>query len=115
VGKQKDEPEEDAMLRMRTIAVLAMLALGACTENDTHITQRVQDRLAVEGVAPEQVHVSTLRRVVVLEGVVNDNAELNRAEMAARQVPGIMGIDNRLVVKNPVNTTGATPEEKRAP
>lgn len=103
------------MLRTATITVVAMLALGGCTENDKQITQRVQDRLAVEGVAPEQVHVSTLRRVVVLEGVVNDNTELNRAEMAAREVPGIMGVDNRLVVKNPVNTTSATPEEKRAP
>jgi osmotically-inducible protein OsmY len=99
----------------RTIALAATLALGACTENDTQITQRVQDRLATEGVAPDQVHVSTLRRVVVLEGVVNDTAELNRAELAARQVPGIMGIDNRLVVKNPVNTTGGKPEDERAP
>lgn len=103
------------MLRMRTIVIVAVLALAACTENDTQITQRVKDHLAVDGIPPDQVQVSTERRVVVLRGVVNDNAELNRAEMAARQVPGILGIDNRLTVKNPVNTTGADMDDKRDP
>jgi osmotically-inducible protein OsmY len=101
------------MFHMRTIVVFAMLALGACTDNDRQLTQRVQDRLAVEGLSPDQVQVRTVRRVVVLQGLVSDPAELNRAEMAARQVEGIIGVDNRLVVKSQVNVTGATPEEQR--
>lgn len=95
------------MLHFRTIALFAVLALGGCTQNDTEITHRVQDRLSEEGFA-NQIKVDTTRRVVKLEGVVADSQELNRAEMAARNTPGIMGVDNRLVVQNPVNVTGGT-------
>jgi hypothetical protein len=95
------------MLQMRTIAMFAVLALAGCTQNDTDITQRVQDRLAQEGLS-NQIKVDTTRRIVKLEGVVADRDELNRAEMAARNTPGIMGVDNRLVVQNPVNVTGGT-------
>jgi len=95
------------MLRLRTIALFAVLALAGCTQNDTDITRRVQDRLAEEGLS-NQIKVETTRRVVKLEGVVADRQELNRAEMAARNTPGIMGVDNRLVVQAPVNVTGGT-------
>lgn len=91
----------------RNIAALALLALGACSQNDDEITRRVQDRLASSAVS-DQVKVSTERRIVHLEGVVQDTNELNRAEMAARDIPGVLGVDNRLVIQNPVNTTGAT-------
>jgi hypothetical protein len=95
------------MLHLRTLALFAVLALGGCTQNDTEITHRVQDRLSEAGLG-SQIKVDTTRRVVKLEGVVADRQELNRAEMAARNTPGIMGIDNRLVVQNPVNVTGGT-------
>jgi hypothetical protein len=102
------------MLQMRTIAMFAVLALAGCTQNDTEITQRVQDRLAQEGLS-NQIKVDTTRRVVKLEGVVADREELNRAEMAARNTPGIMGVDNRLVVQNPVNVTGGAVDKSSAP
>jgi osmotically-inducible protein OsmY len=92
----------------------AALALAACTQNDDEITRRVRDRLTNDGIA-DQVQVSTQRRIVTLEGVVNDVPEMNRAEMAARNVPGILGVDNRIVVKNPVNITGGQMEPPRAP
>ena len=95
------------MLFARTIAAVALLALGACTQNDDEITRRVQDRLAASAVS-DQVKVSTQRRIVHLEGVVQDTNELNRAEMSARDIPGVLGVDNRLVIQNPVNVTGAT-------
>lgn len=95
------------MLHLRTIAMFAVLALAGCTQNDTDITRRVQDRLAEEGLS-NQIKVDTTRRVVKLEGVVADSQELNRAEMAARNTPGIMGVDNRLVVQGAVNVTGGT-------
>ena len=66
------------MLRLRTIAMFAVLALAGCTQNDTEITRRVQDRLAEEGLS-NQIKVDTTRRVVKLEGVVADRQELNRA------------------------------------
>ena len=93
------------MSTLRILAVSALVALGACTQNDTNITQRVQDRLA-EAAVSDQVTVSTLRRIVHLEGVVHDTNELNRAEMAARNVPGVIAVDNRLVVQAGVTTTG---------
>ena len=95
------------MLFARTIAAIALLALGACSQNDDEITRRVQDRLAASAVS-DQVKVSTQRRIVHLEGVVQDTNELNRAEMSARDIPGVLGVDNRLVVQSPVNVTGAT-------
>ena len=97
------------MLDLKIIAASGLFALGtclsACTDNDTAITRTVQDRIASEGVT-EQLTVKTTRRVVVLEGVVSDINELNRVEMAARNTPGIMGVDNRLVVQKHVETTG---------
>lgn len=102
------------MLQIRTLAMFAVLALAGCTQNDTQISQRVQDRLAGEGLA-SQIKVETTRRVVKLEGVVADRAELNRAEMAARNTPGIMGVDNRLVVQNPVNLTGGSIDTQGKP
>ncbi len=95
------------MLQFRTIAMFAALALAGCTQNDTEITQRVQDRLAQEGMT-NQIKVDTTRRIVKLEGVVSDRQELNRAEMAARNTPGILGVDNRLVIQNPVSVTGGS-------
>lgn len=100
------------MLHLRTIVMFGVLALAGCTQNDSEITHRVQDRLAEEGLA-SQVKVDTTRRVVKLEGVVADRGELNRAEMAARNTPGIMGVDNRLVVQNPVSVTGGTIDRDR--
>jgi hypothetical protein len=102
------------MLHFRTIALFAVLALAGCTQNDTEITQRVQDRLGEEGFS-NQIKVDTTRRVVKLEGVVADRQELNRAEMAARNTPGIMGVDNRLVVQSPVNVTGGTLDKDKEP
>lgn len=101
------------MLHLRTIALFGVLALAGCTQNDTEITQRVQDRLAEEGLSGNQIKVETTRRIVKLEGVVADRGELNRAEMAARNTPGIMGVDNRLVVQNPVNVTGGNVEKDK--
>jgi hypothetical protein len=111
--REREEPprEEEAMLDLRNIAVCALLGLGACTQHDLEVTRRVQARLASEGVT-DQVKVTTERRVVVLEGVVADRTELNRVELAARNTPGIMGVDNRLVVQNPVNLTGAGGTER---
>jgi hypothetical protein len=107
--------EERVMLGLRTIGMSALLMLGACSANDTQITKNVQERLAADGLT-EDVHVTTQRRIVHLDGVVDDTNELNRAEMAARNVPGVLGVDNRIVVKNPVNVTGGEWErEKRIP
>ncbi len=103
------------MLRLRTLAMFPVLALAGCTLNDTALTRRVQDRLAEDGFG-DQIQVETAHRVVKLEGVVADRAALKRAEMTARYTPGITGVDDRLVVQSPVNTTGgAIQKEGNAP
>jgi hypothetical protein len=94
------------MLDLRTIGLSVLLAVSGCSANDSQITKSVQDRLAADGLT-DDVHVKTERRIVHLDGVVDDTNELNRAEMAARNVPGVLGVDNRIVVKNPVNVTGS--------
>lgn len=83
-------------------------ALGGCaTNSDAAIDKAVQDRLYDQGVA-NQVQVSTDRRVVKLEGVVENTQERNQAEIAARQVRGVLAVDNRLVLKADVGVTGAS-------
>ena len=94
------------MLFPRIALATALLALTACAQNDTDITKHVQARLTADGIA-DQVHVSTNDRIVRLEGVVPTQTELNRAEMDARHEPGVLAVDNRLVVQAPVNLTGA--------
>ena len=96
------------MLDLRTIGLsglLALLALGACASNDAKITTSVQERLAADGLT-DDVTVTTERRIVRLDGVVEGVNELNRAEMDARNVPGVLGVDNRIVVRKAVNVTG---------
>jgi hypothetical protein len=102
------------MRNVRILALSALCALAGCAQNDAAISRRVQARLAEEGVT-DQVKVTTERRVVVLEGVVADRSELNRVELAARNTPGIMGVDNRLVIQNPVNVTGGTATSQSPP
>jgi hypothetical protein len=91
---------------VRLGAAAALLVFAACTQTDEYLTQRVETQIRVE-VPSEQVKVSTERRIVRLEGVVNDNAELNRVDATVRRVPGVLAVDNRLVVKPPVDVTGA--------
>jgi hypothetical protein len=96
----------DLRRTLRPFAAAAVLVLAACTQNDDTITREVETQIQIE--APtEQVKVTTSRRIVRLDGVVNDSAELNRIDAAARRVPGVLAVDNRLVVKPSVNTTGA--------
>ena len=90
----------------RLAAAAGLLVVAACSQSDENLTRRVEAQIQLETPA-EQVKVSTDRRVVRLEGVVNDNAELNRIDAAARRVEGVLAVDNRLIVKPPVSTTGA--------
>lgn len=96
----------DLRRTVRLVATVAVLATAACTQGDDYLTRRVEAMIQTEAPA-EQIKVSTVRRVVTIEGVVNDNAELNRIDAAARRVPGVLAVDNRLIVKASVDTTGA--------
>lgn len=99
----------DSKLARRILVIPFVFAmLTACSGNDSALDKAVQDRLADEGVPNQQIKTTTVRRVVKLEGVVSDTSELNRAEIAARSVKGVIGVDNQLVVKPQVDVTGAT-------
>lgn len=98
----------DSKLARRMLVIPFVFALTACSDSDAALDKAVHDRLADEGVPNEQIKTTTVRRVVKLEGVVSDASELNRAEIAARSVRGVIGVDNQLVVKPKVDVTGAT-------
>lgn len=105
----------DLRRTVRLVAAVSVFATAACTQGDDYLTRRVEATIQAEAPA-EQVKVTTLRRVVTIEGVVNDNAELNRIDAAARRVPGVLAVDNRLIVKPSVDTTGApAPIPQREP
>lgn len=103
------------MLSLRILAVSALLALGGCAQNDMELARRVQDRLADAGVSSDQVKVTSERRIVKLEGVVADNPQLNRVEIATRNTPGVLAVDNRLVIQSSVNVTGGEVTPPRSP
>jgi len=90
--------------------VVASVALAGCDGEDADLTRKVKDEVAKE--APiEQLQITTQRRIVTLDGVVDEPAEVDRVHAAARRVPGVLGIYNRVRTKSVVSTTGAALDE----
>lgn len=73
--------------------------------NDDSITAAVQGKLAADNiqnmnvVAFAEVDVQTERGTVILSGVVRTAEHKARAEQLARQVNGVKGITNNLMVR----------------
>lgn len=90
------------------VAVTALLTLAlACNGTDADLNRRVLVRLGQEPTPAEQFTVSTHQRIVQLKGVVHSAAERERLERAAREVDGVAGVENQLVVDAPVELTGS--------
>lgn len=93
---------------MRRFFVTVGLGLVlACTDGDADLNRRVVLRLGKEATPSEQLTVTTQKRVVRLEGVVHSSAEREQLERAAREVDGVAGVENDLVVDAPVELTGS--------
>jgi osmotically-inducible protein OsmY len=88
------------MRPLRTTLIALTVALAACNNTDARTTEGVKERLAREP-NPELVDVTTRDRIVTLRGFVDSPAEQQRLESAAREIPGVLGVDNRLGIKRP--------------
>ncbi|MBX3225666.1 MAG: BON domain-containing protein [Labilithrix sp.] len=92
----------------RLVMVVLAGALFACGGTDADVNRRVSIRLNREPTPAEQLTVTTHKRVVRLKGVVHSQAERERLERAAREVDGVAGVENQLVVEAPVELTAGT-------
>jgi osmotically-inducible protein OsmY len=83
---------------------LATIAIAGCTEH--RISRAVDDRLAHDPKAA-LVHAHTRRQIVTLEGAVESADDRLRLVALVEDVPGVLGVEDRVVVRPPPNVTGA--------
>ena len=89
---------------MRSIqALFVALALFACDKPDPRITGAVKDRLATE--ANAAIDVSSHDGIVTLRGHVATEAQRDRVETTAREIDGVLGVDDELEVGPPITMT----------
>lgn len=101
---------------MRTLGgvVLAVvLALTACSRTDERINEAVKERLSSEPTPLAQIDVQTSDRIVRLTGVVATENERERVVRIVRDMDDVLGVDNRLTVQQPVQTTGERNDGER--
>lgn len=94
------------MKKLGGIILAAALALAACSRTDERINDAVKERLANEPTPLSQIEISTSSRIVKLNGVVANERERERVERIVRDMDDVLGVDNRLTVARPVQTTG---------
>lgn len=98
-------------LSLLSIAVVAMLALGACSStsnktagekfDDATITAQVKSKLAAEKIGTlTKVDVDTNLGTVYLNGTVSSLELRQRAESIARNVKGVNAVVNNLTVRS---------------
>jgi osmotically-inducible protein OsmY len=95
---------------MKLMAALLLGLVIACDSgsDDKKLNDAVRQRLAGEPTPAVQLQISTKERVVTLSGVVATEAERDRILRIVRDTDRVLGIDNRLTVQRPVETTGAS-------
>lgn len=96
------------MSKLRSLVLVAALALTACSRSDERVNEAVKQRLASEPTPLVQLQVSTKDRIVTLSGVVATESERERVERIVRDMDEVLAVDNRLTVQRPVQVTGAT-------
>lgn len=99
----------NTLLRVQVVclALLAVLALGACSStqtageqvDDAGITARVKAKLAADGdVNPFNIDVDTNEGVVTLQGRVEKEEARTKAEQLARETDGVRRVINLVKV-----------------
>jgi hyperosmotically inducible protein len=120
VSDDSDFMQEEIVLRNRNhfigLASAIVLAgvVSACSVtsgretgdeymSDTAITTKVKTQLASDvGLTPaNQIHVETSKRVVQLSGFVDSAAHRAEAESVARNVEGVEGVNNSIIIQQP--------------
>jgi osmotically-inducible protein OsmY len=89
------------------IVAALMLALAGCDRGDEQLTKQVRESLDSDRTPAAQYDVRTKDHIVTLEGVVETEADRDRLIENTRRVKGVLGVDNRLTVRAPVQVTGA--------
>jgi len=120
LAEDSDLLQEEIVLRNRshlislTSAILLAGVVSACSVtsgretgdeymSDAAITTKVKTQLASDvGLTPaNQIHVETSKRVVQLSGFVDTAAHKAEAESVARNVEGVEGVNNSIIVQQP--------------
>jgi len=113
-----------------TIAgILALAGLNGCKTDehrsaelsdgrmvdDKHINERVRDELKDDSVYKfNDVNVSTFAGVVQLSGFASSEAQKQRAQSIAQNVPGVIRVENGITLKPaPPTPTGRTNTDNR--
>ena len=95
------------MKSIAPIAAALTLALAGCGRTDEQLSKNVQERLESERTPAAQYEITTKDRIVTLSGVVDSEPDRDRLVDGARSVRGVLGVDNRLTLRAPVQVTGA--------
>ena len=100
------------MKKLGGVIFAAVLALSACSRTDERINDAVKERLSGEPTPLAQIDVQTNDRIVRLTGVVATENERERVERIVRDMDDVLGVDNRLTIQRPVQTTGERGDER---
>jgi hypothetical protein len=100
---------DGAMLRAFVVVCLCLAASACKPDGASDLRQRVEAALRSDpGVA--QLSVTERRGIVTLAGVVDTEGDRAHLHDVARSVPGVVAVDDHLVVRSPPVLTAATPE-----
>ncbi len=78
--------------------------------SNQQVAQEIAQSLVQSGLGGADVEVRYTQGAASLIGEVNSDEEAQRAEMAARQVPGVHDVVNRLTVNGELAQTGGNPQ-----
>ncbi len=73
----------------------------------TEAERALQAERILEGAEIKDIRVSARRGLITLNGYVPNAAQKTRAEQAARQIPGVLEVENRLVVDEDLKLAAA--------
>ena len=96
-----------AMRSITALGVALVLAVAGCDRGDAQLNKKVEEALKSDQTPSAQYEVTTQGRIVTITGVVDTEAERDRLLGDARSVKGVLGVDNRLTLRSPVQVTGA--------
>ncbi len=87
------------------IGIAVLLAVVGCDHSDAELNKQVLEALESDRTPRAQYEVTTKDRIVMITGVVETEAERDRLVYNARSVKGVLGVDNRLTLRAPVELT----------